>query len=195
MEAFDDFSLPLSPWQHRIQGLLHTYRAIARETIESLMQEAFEEIGRILEGEDGEPAPELPVNKPLHGLSPATLAQISQHHSLFDLADWLAEGADGQMPRLLSEFLELDRLRREDFRRRFPRAFHKWTPEEDAWLLKEYEMASSLAGRIPWDDLADRCHRNPNALKLRLERLGVALRPEDSGRARYPHPPTGPTRP
>jgi hypothetical protein len=157
---------------------------MACEAVEDLMLDAFQEAGRILAGEEGTPPPELPAGKSFSGLSQGTLELIRRHFRQNDLGEWLAAGADGSKTRLLTEFLDLDRLRREDFRTRYPRAFQKWSPEEDAWLLEQYETAKDRDGRIRWEELSDKCHRNANAIKIRLERLGVSLGPE-GGRPRF----------
>lgn len=179
-------NIPPAPpvWETRLRELLGSHRSMAFEAVEDLMHDAFLEIGCILTGEEGSPQPQLPAGKYFCGLSSTTLIRIRQHFEQEDLSEWLASGADGSKTRLLQEFMDLDRLRREDFRARYPRAFQKWSPEEDAWLLEEFGKSRTQDGRIRWDELTDKCHRNTNALKIRLARLGIDLGSE-AGRPRY----------
>ena len=102
------------------------------------------------------------------------------------MAECLALGVIGDRIQLLKEFLDFNSLQMEDFRRRFPNAFKKWTKEEDAMLLESYQLELEDATHnegVDWDFLAFDLGRNVNAIKLRLEKLGVDLGSE-AGRPR-----------
>ena len=71
----------------------------------------------------------------------------------------------------------------QELRARFPRAFTKWVAEEDQTLLAQYQDATAQGQKVNWGALAGRFGRNVNAIKLRLEHLGVNLGP-DAGQPR-----------
>ena len=174
MESFNT-SLPPAPSREaRIQAILNEQRALAHDTLDDLMHEAFLEIGALLSepaGEGGQAAPAHAVA----GLSPRTLQLIRQHHGAGDLAEWLTSGAEGNKSTCISQFLNLNALQMQELRVRFPRAFLKWTDEEDRALLSLYQEALAQGKKVSWGELARTFGRNANALRLRLEHLGVDL--------------------
>ena len=160
----------------RIQTILDEQRAQAHDALDDLMYESFLEIGALLS------APDTPA-RAVAGLSPRTLQLIRQHHDAGDLAEWLAAGAGGTKSICISQFLNLNALQMQELRARFPRAFTKWAAEEDQTLLAQYQDATAQGQKVNWGALAGRFGRNVNAIKLRLEHLGVNLGP-DAGRSR-----------
>ena len=160
----------------RIQTILDEQRAQAHDALDDLMYESFLEIGALLS------APDTPA-RAVAGLSPRTLQLIRQHHDAGDLAEWLAAGAGGTKSICISQFLNLNALQMQELRARFPRAFTKWAAEEDQTLLAQYQDATTQGQKVNWGALAGRFGRNVNALKLRLEHLGVDLGP-DAGHSR-----------
>lgn len=160
----------------RIQTILDEQRAQAHDALDDLMYESFLEIGALLS------APDTPA-RAVAGLSPRTLQLIRQHHDAGDLAEWLAAGAGGTKSICISQFLNLNALQMQELRARFPRAFTKWAAEEDQTLLAQYQDATAQGQKVNWGALAGRFGRNVNALKLRLEHLGVDLGP-DAGHSR-----------
>ena len=160
----------------RIQAILDEQRAQAHDALDDLMYESFLEIGALLS------APDTPA-RAVAGLSPRTLQLIRQHHDAGDLAEWLAAGAGGAKCICISQFLNLNALQMQELRARFPRAFTKWAAEEDQTLLAQYQDATAQGQKVNWGALAGRFGRNVNAIKLRLEHLGVNLGP-DAGHSR-----------
>ena len=160
----------------RIQTILDEQRAQAHDALDDLMYESFLEIGALLS------APDTPA-RAVAGLSPRTLQLIRQHHDAGDLAEWLAAGAGGTKSICISQFLNLNALQMQELRARFPRAFTKWAAEEDQTLLAQYQDATAQGQKVNWGALAGRFGRNVNAIKLRLEHLGVNLGP-DAGLSR-----------
>ncbi len=154
----------------RIREILDDYRSLAYKTLDDMMQEAYLEIGRVLsEGTDPTPA------RSIHGLSPFVLRQIRKHTDDGDLEKWLTSSGPGEKEQCLLDFLHFGSLQMKSVRARFPRAFTKWTEEEDESLLEAYHEQLEMKHPVRWGDLSDRLGRNPNALKLRLERLGENL--------------------
>ena len=92
-----------------------------------------------------------------------------------DLAEWLTSGAAGNKITCISQFLNLNAMQMQELRVRFPRAFMKWTDDEDRALLSLYQEATAQGKKVGWGELARTFGRNTNALRLRLEHLGVDL--------------------
>ena len=179
MESFNN-SLPATPTREaRIQSILDEQRALAHDALDDLMHEAFLEIGTLLSTPVADTgAPEATPDRSVGGLSPRTLQLIRQHHGAGDLAEWLTTGAGGTKSICISQFLNLNALQMQELRSRDPRAFLKWTDEEDKALLSQYQETTAQGARTDWGALARQFGRNANALRLRLEHLGVDLGPE-----------------
>lgn len=175
MESFNP-SLPAAPSREaRIQAILNEQRALAHDALDDLMHEAFLEIGALLSAPDGAGAPETAPAHAVAGLSSRTLQMIRQHHDAGDLAEWLTSGAEGNKSTCISQFLNLNAMQMQELRVRFPRAFMKWTDDEDRALLSLYQEATAQGKKVGWGELARTFGRNANALRLRLEHLGVDL--------------------
>ncbi len=184
MESFNT-PLPASQTvEARIQAILDEHRVQAHDVLDDLMHEAFLEIGTLLStpASDAD-APEATPGRAVGGLSPRTLQLIRQHHDAGDLAEWLTTGAGGTKSTCIYQFLNLNALQMQELRIRFPRAFTKWAAEEDQTLLAQYQDATAQGQKVNWGALAGRFGRNVNAIKLRLEHLGVNLGP-DAGQPR-----------
>ena len=169
-------SLPAAPSREaRIQAILNEQRALAHDALDDLMHEAFLEIGALLSAPDGAGAPAAAPAHAVAGLSSRTLQMIRQHHDAGDLAEWLTSGAEGNKSTCISQFLNLNAMQMQELRVRFPRAFMKWTDDEDRALLSLYQEATAQGKKVGWGELARTFGRNTNALRLRLEHLGVDL--------------------
>ncbi len=174
----------------RIQEILDEHRSLAHGALDDLMYEAFLEIGRILNtpeeaaGESQAGSVPAPVHS-VGGLSSFALRQIQHHTAAGDLADWLAGGADKDKCLYLRDFLNLGKLQAEELRLRYPKAFTKWTDDQDQALLANYMQAAEGGRSVNWKQLSEPFGRNVNAIKLRLERLGIHLGAE-AGHSRRP---------
>lgn len=62
---------------------------------------------------------------------------------------------------------EDDEAYREKVREEYPRAYEKWYPEEDRWVVAQFNEGRNI------DELAGSLKRRPNAVKIRLENLGA----------------------
>ena len=169
-----DFIDELCIWEN-----LDDYRSSAYEAVDNMMLAAFLEIGRLFSEKT-----EIP-EEPVHGLSPCVLQQIRKHATEGNLEQWLKAGDPGEKAQCILDFLNLTRLQRKSLRTRFPRAFTKWTEEDDTALLEGYRQQKEAGHPVLWNELSDRFGRNPNALKLRLEHLGEDLG-ASAGRSRRP---------
>ena len=190
METTEKPAASPSTREARIREVLDEHRSLAHGALDDLMYEAFLEIGRILntpeeaagESQAGSaPVPALPVG----GLSAFALRQIQHHAAAGDLADWLAGGADKNKCLYLRDFLNLGKLQAEELRLRYPKAFTKWTDDQDQALLANYREATEGGRSVNWRQFCEPFGRNVNAIKLRLERLGINLGAE-AGHSRRP---------
>lgn len=163
----------------RIRQILDEHRNLAFEALDGLMYESFLQVGQALT-EEGHDAEQLQA---IGGLSSYALRQICQHTAAGNLADWLSAGADGDKSLYLRDFLNFSKLQMDELKGRYPRAFTKWTDAEDQALLARYQQEAQNGQRVPWGTMAKQLGRNPNALRLRLEHLGIDLGPE-AGRPR-----------
>ena len=157
----------------RIREVLDEHRSLAHGALDDLMYEAFLEIGRILNTPEeaagdsqagSAPVPAMPVG----GLSAFALRQIQHHAAAGDLADWLAGGADKDKCLYLRDFLNLGKLQAEELRLRYPKAFTKWTDDQDQALLASYRQATEGGRSVNWRQFCEPFGRNVNAIKLRL---------------------------
>ena len=172
----------------RIRSILEEYRALAFDTLDHLMYKAFHDLGRVLaETEEcawADASSPAPV-RAMCGLSARSLRLIQDHYEDEDLADWLDAGIDGERLLYLREFLNLNSLEMKELKIRHPKAFTKWTAEQEASLLASYREYAESGDQVPWWMLSLEYGRNVNAIKLRLEKLGVELGAE-AGHPRRP---------
>ena len=162
----------------RIQQILDEQRSLAYDALDDLMYEAFLEVGHVLTENGDADQPQA-----VGGLSSYALRQIRQHVADGNLAEWLSAGADGDKSLYLRDFLNFNKLQMDELRVRYPRAFSKWTEDEDEALLVCYRQEAQQGQKIPWVQIAKQLQRNPNAIRLRLEHLGINLG-SDAGRQR-----------
>ena len=168
-------TLPVSSLETQMQEILSPLRSAAHDAVEDLMQEAFTEVGKLLVRTTQESGKRISFNKQVCGLAPFLLKRIYEQTTAGNLSDWLAGNQDNDKFRRFSDFLDLFRMQQDDFRARFPKAYQKWTPEEDAELLRQYTTASDGEKKVHWDEVGRSFGRNANAIKLRLGKLGINL--------------------
>ncbi len=173
-------TLPVSSLEAQMREILTPLRSAAQDAVEDLMQEAFTELGNLLIRTAKDSGKRISFDKQVCGLAPFLLKRIYEQTTTGEMEGWLAGNPDNDRYRRFSDFLDLFRMQQEDFRTRFPKAYQKWTPEEDAELLRQYAIASDGEKKVHWDKLGLSFGRNANAIKLRLGRLGINLG-EDAG--------------
>lgn len=155
--------------EKRMAAVLDVQRCMIYETVEDVMSETFCEIGQMFMTQEKVQGCDLTFKKSLCGLPVDVLKDIRQHAIDDDIPEWIAMGAEGKRARLLMSFLDTNRLSAEDFKAKFPMAYAKWTDEDDSTLKKMWSEGQS------WASMSGVLQRNVNALKLRLEKLGVDL--------------------
>lgn len=168
-------TLPASSLEAQMHEILSPLRSAAQDAVEDLMQEAFTSVGKLLVSTARDSGKRISFDKQVCGLAPFLLKHIYDYSMAGELEDWLAGDPDNDRYRRFSDFLDLFRMQQEGFRARFPKAYQKWTPEEDAELLRQYAIASDGEKKVHWDELSHTFDRNVNAIKLRLGRLGINL--------------------
>lgn len=172
MENKSDLSL-------KVSSLMGVYRSMAYDAIDEMLIEAFSDLGALMVLREKETGETLPAGKSVCGLSRERLRTIKEHSMPGSFDQYYSGLPEQEKMGWMMCFLDYDRIRREDFKSRFPNAFLKWTPEDDAELM---EMFGNGA---PWKFISERFGRNVNAVKIHIEKLGVDLGAE-AGRRRYP---------
>lgn len=180
-----DDSLAVSSLETPLRKILSPFRSAAFDTLDDLMQEAFSEVGDFLIRAANEAGKPIAFDRQTCGLAPFLLQRIAAFAQAGTLGEWLATNPDQDRYRRISDFLDLYRIQLGDFRTRFPKAYQKWTQEEDDALLRWYtaEQAGtrsegpegSSRGKIRWREAEKDFGRNTNAIKIRLGRLGIDL--------------------
>jgi hypothetical protein len=161
-----------------ITDMMAPHRSIAYDAVTDIMLEAFEELSDFLNDEHLSGVEGWTFNRQVCGFRPEQMEKIYELAKSVDPVLWLSGLTEGEKFALMMAFMDWDRLRMKEFRTRYPRSFTKWEPAEDEALLEMYPQRTS------WRELSSHFGRNVNAVKLRLQHLGVDLGAE-AGRARY----------
>lgn len=69
--------------------------------------------------------------------------------------------------------------RMEKLKSRYPKAFARWTDEEQELLSREFQAGNSIQA------LSELLNRQPGAIRIRLEKLGM-IEPDEARPKRYP---------
>lgn len=153
----------------RIEAVLASHRGIATDALTDILLDALTDVCGILK-QEGEPGFEgWEFDRVVSGFRPEHLEKVYICGDDEHLLHWVMGMQEQEKMSLLMAFLNWDRIRMNDFRSRFPNSFTKWTPSDDEALLEMF-----AAGRT-WSAMSDHFGRNVNALKLRLQHLGVDL--------------------
>jgi len=163
----------------RLEAVLTPHRSIALDALTDIMMEALTEVGQVLNSELGPGDEGWDFDRMVCGFRPEQMENILSYAESENLIQWVSTMSEQDRLSLLMAFLNWDRMRMNDFRSRFPNSFTKWTPSDDEALLEMYG-----AGRS-WQVMSEHFGRNINAVKLRLQHLGVDLGAE-SAHTRFP---------
>ena len=164
----------------QMNEILSSHRKVADEAVADVMLDAFREVGALLAETEEAEGVVLEFDKGAGAFKPADLENALVHWRKQDLVEWFIGLSELERTTLMSRFLDYDRMRMQEFRARYPKAFMKWSAEEDA------ELSAMYSGQCSWREMSAHFGRNTNALKLRLERLGFDLG-ANAGRSRF-HP-------
>ena len=170
----------ISEMAEQMNEILSSHRKVADEAVMDVMLDAFREVGALLAETEEAEGVVLEFDKGAGAFKPADLENALVHWRKQDLVEWFIGLSELERTTLIMRFLDYDRMRAQEFRARYPKAFMKWSAEEDA------ELAAMYKGQYPWREMSAHFGRNTNALKLRLERLGFDLG-ANGGRSRF-HP-------
>lgn len=168
----------ISEMNDRVADIIGVQRCIAIEAVEEMMSDSFERLGVMMVTTEKESSELLEFDSSVCGLPKELLQEIYTWSLAGNFQHWMSTRSEPEMVSMTLAFLGKDSLLRNDFRSRFPNAFKKWQKDEDDALLESYHTGESLGS------LSDRFGRNVNAIKLRLEKLGVDLGPQ-AGRRRF----------
>jgi len=163
----------------RIETAMAPHRSIAYDALTDIMLDALTEVHKALEEELPGAYEGWSFDRNVCGFRPEQMEKVATSGGPERLIQWFASMDEQEKMSLLMSFLDWERLRLNDFRARFPNSYQKWSAADDEALLEMYSTGSS------WGTLSDHFGRNVNAVKLRLQYLGVDLGAE-AARPRFP---------
>jgi len=149
--------------EQSILEIISSYRECVYNAVDEIMLQAFEEMGEMIEAEGGPDC--IPTNG-IGGLSAAVLKDVVEHFKAGTLVAFV-EG--DRKTDLQIAFLQPGRLKMRSFRQKYPKAYLKWTDEEDSELTSMWNDGKS------WAELSSHFGRNVNALRIRLTKLGFDI--------------------
>ena len=162
----------------RLEAVLASHRSIAIDAMTDIMMDALTELNEVLNN-DLQPDEGWEFDRAVCGFRPEQLEKVYLCGDAERMVHWVSGMAEQERMSLLVAFLNWDKLRMNDFRSRYPNSFTKWMPADDEALLEMYG-----SGRT-WRTMSDHFGRNVNAIKLRLQHLGVDLGAE-AAHSRFP---------
>ena len=152
----------------RIENVILPARKSVKELILSAMADTYTELGSVLDLALLEhPYEDLMFKSSVAGLSPQTILSVAENYGFVE--DWLYNLPEGISAGLLLEFIGSEKLRMDALRVRHPKAYTKWSEEEDSMLKKMYDEGTS------WEELSRVFGRAERSLKMRLQYLGYVL--------------------
>lgn len=163
----------------RLEAILASQRSIAYDALTDILMDALNAIAETLDTELTPDCDGWEFNRTVCGFRPEQLEKVVKNGTPERMMNWFTVMTEQERMSFLTSLLDLERLRMNDFRSRYPNSFLKWSAAEDEALLEMYGSGCS------WKALSDHFGRNVNALKLRLQHLGIDLGP-DSARPRFP---------
>ena len=162
-----------------LEAVLAPHRGIAYDALTDVLMDALEEVVFLLNGEASGADEGLEFDKRVCGFRPEQMERISKCENPEKLLHWVSGMAEQERLSLLMVFLNWDEIRMREFRARFPNSFMKWNPSDDEELRRMYATGST------WRALSNHFGRNVNAIKLRLQHLGIDLG-ADAASSRFP---------
>jgi len=119
-----------------------TYKCVWEQMIDF-----FENLGRVLYLIEEEELMALVFDKPVSGIPASLMETAKERFFTGKTREWMDEAGNGERAEMLMAFLNFDQLKMDNFKCRYPNAFHKWTEKDDAALLSAY---NSFPGKIRW---------------------------------------------
>ena len=163
----------------RLEAVLAPHRSIAYDALTDIMMDALKDVSEWMNADECSGMDGWEFDRDVCGFRQEQLEKVFISGGGDRLLHWVAGMQEQDRLSLLMSFLDWDRLRMNDFRARYPNSFLKWSGSDDEALLEMYSSGSS------WRTLSNHFGRNVNAIKLRLQHLGVDLG-ADAGRSRFP---------
>lgn len=160
----------------RLETVLAPHRGIAYDALTDILLDALADVAEVFKSENVEA---WEFDRTVCGFRPDVMEKISLCRDAEHLLHWVSGMSEQDRISMLMAFLDWDRVRMNDFRAKYPNSFTKWSAEDDDALMDMFAAGSS------WRTLSNHFGRNINAIKLRLQHLGVDLGAE-AGRSRFP---------
>lgn len=182
---FNDIMMKISEMSGVMEPIINSNREMAYEAVEEIMLDAMSEIMKTIQAQALGAGEDIRFDKAICGLKPRFLKIAYDRYVNNELCEWYMSADRYDKIWMLIEFLDVDGARKAEFMSRYPNAYGKWNEDEESKLLQMYkESLATESGKPSWPALSKALGRNPNALKIRLERLGIDLG-EDAGHSRY----------
>lgn len=160
-----------------LEAVLVPHRSIAYDALTDVLMDALEEVLLLLKKEEADEGFEF--DKRVCGFRPEQMERLTKCEDSEKLLHWISGMSEQERLSLLMAFLNWDEIRMREFRARFPNSFMKWSTSDDDELRRMYAAGST------WRSLSNHFGRNVNAIKLRLQHLGIDLG-ADAASARFP---------
>lgn len=168
-----------------LEPIINSNREMAYETVEELMLDAMSELLRTIQTQALGAGEDIRFDKAVCGLRPQLLATAYDRYVNYDFCEWYLSADKYDKIWMLLGFLDVDGARKAEFMSRYPNAYGKWSEAEESKLLQMYnESLATESGKPSWSAISKALGRNTNAIKIRLERLGIDLG-EEAGHSRY----------
>lgn len=171
----------ISEKKDAVESCLKFWRDSAYKSVCGTMADCFENLGMVFNDLEGEEDERIVFDRPVSGIPPELMYEIKEKYIAGTIESWIESMNVQEKAMTMMRFMNFDHFRMEDFKKRYPNAWRKWTEEEDTALLEAYRSSGE---KISWKGLSEKFSRNVNAIKIRLEKLGIELG-DNAGRKRY----------
>ncbi|MCQ2147593.1 MAG: hypothetical protein MJZ16_08765 [Bacteroidales bacterium] len=150
----------------QIIEIIDSGRRSALEVVSEMMCITFEEIIELLRANEVNGEELLKEKIFLSNVSTYSLSAMLSESRNGSLRDYLIGKSKSSF---MMSFLDIRTLSKEALQSEYKKAFEKWTLEEEMILTGMYNEGKS------WKEISEHLQRNINAIKIRVEKLGLAV--------------------
>jgi len=145
----------------KIVQVMEENRECAFNVIDEIMLGTFMEVGEAVAEAGDDPFGDMKGR--LSGFSKSLLQEVADHYADSSLEVWIT---GERRTDLQIAFLNYSQLTLKNFCEKYPRAYSKWSEDDDTQLASLYKEGAG------WSEMTNLLQRNENALKIRLQKLG-----------------------
>lgn len=150
--------------ERKLRRILDDGRHEAMMRIEDIEKEVFERIAKEIAEEESRSGKTMNLAKGLLGMKAESIREICEEYR--KSGDLCSYTRGDKRSSLVMEFLNFDRMRVRMFKTRYPKAFMKWSKDEEDRLCEMMKAGESF------EAMSRAFKRNINSIKLHLDRLG-----------------------